>query len=277
MEIHVDVASANIYVPEVDLNLEKSSGPIIIKDGELSGEGITTWLGNSYGSSGSFLLGLGKGKWAFKLDVDIDADISELPGTLHHLIDSPIFKNEIVKFSASGRTKGHLNIGDDLRNFSVKVDIPNVSDTMVYYDRVPWPLQLKGGTFNVVDSRASWNGIAGKLGPHVITETSGKTSWEDASTPTDILSLSAIIDSKIFLQALHKYPNLSEIIDNQLLSSDGFIEITEGTLHGPFLSHKIGITILILPPMISILKPRTFQELLTLTKAVYPSSHSMYQ
>ena len=238
MEIHVDVESANIHVPGVDLNLKKSSGPIIIKDGELSGEGITTWLGNSFGNNGTFLLGLGEEKWAFKLDVDINADISELPGTLHHLIDSRIFKNEIVKFSGSGRTMGHLSIGDDLRNFSVKVDIPDVSDTVVYYDRVSWPLQLQGGSFQVMDSRVSWNGVGGKLGPHVITETSGKTSWEDAGTPTDILSLSAIIDSKTFLQDLHKYPNLSERIDNQLLSTEGFIKITAGTLHGPFFEPK---------------------------------------
>lgn len=234
MGIYVDVASANIYVPEVDLNLEKASGPIIIKDGELSGEGLTTWLGNSYGSNGSLLLGLGKDKWAFKLDVDIDTDVSQLPGTLHHLIDSQIFKNEIVKFSGSGRTNGHLNIGDNLRNFSVKVDIPDISDAVVFYDRVPWPLQLQAGSLQVVDSRASWSGVAGKLGPHVITGTSGKTAWEDDSAPTEILSLSANIDSKMLLQELHKYPDLSTQISSHLLSSGGIIEIYSGTVSGPF-------------------------------------------
>lgn len=238
MDINVDVASANIYVPAVDLNLEKASGPIIIKDGEISGEGITTWLGNNFGSNGSFLIGLGKDKWAFKLDVDIDANVSELPGTLHHLIDSQIFRNEIVKYSGTGRTKAHLSIGDDIRNFSVKVDIPDVSNTLVYYDRIPWPLHLQGGSFNVIDSRASWNGVSGTLGPHSITETSGKTSWKDDSTPTDIFSLAATIDSKIFLQELHKYPNLSESIDNHILSTDGFFEITAGKLHGPFFEPK---------------------------------------
>jgi hypothetical protein len=238
MDIDVDVASANIYVPAVDLNLEKASGPITIKDGKISGEGITTWLGNNFGSNGSFLIGLGKEKWALKIDVDIDADVSELPGILHHLIDSQTFKNEIVKFTSTGRTKGHLRIGDDIRDFSVKVDIPDVADTMVYYDRIPWPLHLQGGTFQVVNSQASWNGVNGKIGPHIITEISGKTSWEDDSTPTDILSLAAIIDSKIFLQELHKYPNLSEILNNQIISTDGFIGITSGKLHGPFFDPK---------------------------------------
>jgi len=238
MDINVDVASANIYVPAVDLNLEKASGQIIIKDGEISGVGITTWLGNNFGSNGSFLVGLGKDKWAFKLDVDIDANVSELPGTLHHLIDSQIFRNEVVKYSGTGRTKSHLSIGDDVRNFSVKVDIPDVSNTMVYYDRIPWPLHLQEGSFHVIDSKASWNGVSGKLGPHSITETSGKTSWKDDGTPTDIFSLAATIDSKIFLQELHKYPNLSESIDNHILSTDGFFEITAGKLHGPFFEPK---------------------------------------
>jgi hypothetical protein len=238
MAIAVDVASSNIYVPAVDLNLEKASGPIIIKGGEISGEGITTWLGNNFGSNGSFLIGLGKEKWALKVDVDIDADVSELPGTLHHLIDSQTFKNEIVKFSSTGRTKGHLSIGDDIRDFSVKVDIPDVANTMVYYDRIPWPFHLQGGSFHVVNSQASWNRVNGKIGPHIITETSGKTSWEDDSAPTDILSLAAIIDSKIFLKELHKYPNLSEIMNNQIISTDGFVGITAGKLHGPFFKPK---------------------------------------
>ena len=238
MAIKVDVASADIHVPAVNLDLKQASGPIQIIDGDLSGKGLSTWLGNSFGSNGSFLLGLGSHKWAFNLDVDIDADVSELPGTLHDLIDADVFKKEIVQFAGAGRTKAHLLIGDDLRDFSVLVNINNTTDAGIYYDRIPWPIKLEKGSIYVIDSKAVWKNISAVVGPHTIQEVSGETSWEDDAVPTEIKSLSASINTDSLHQELLKYPQLADIINSHLQSATGVLDIKQGVVKGPFFDPR---------------------------------------
>ena len=236
MEIRANVTSSYIYIPEVDLHLKKTSGPILIKNGELSGRGLTTWLGNSYGSNGKLLLGLGADNHALKLDVIIDADISELPHALYKLIDAPVFRKEITRFSGFGRTEGHLIIGDDLRDYTIKVDIDDVDNTLIYYDRIPWPIKLKGGSLKITGNDAIWKGIAATVGLHVLNELSGETSWESDIAPTHIQSLSGTVNSESLLIELKKDPALAETINEKLEEIKGPIAVNYSSIHGPFLS-----------------------------------------
>lgn len=235
MTIKANVTSSYIYVPEVDLHLKKTSGPISILNGDLTGSGLKTWLGNSYGSNGELLLGLGEDNWAFKLDVIVDADISELPSALHKLIESPHFREEITRFSGLGRTKGHLVIGDDIRDFSVKIAMDNVVNTIVHYNRIPWPIKLTGGSLKINGNNAVWEGITANVGPHLITEVSGSSSWESDDITTDITSISGTVNSEKFLEALKQYPSLSNTLDQKLETLNGPITIDGCSIQGPLL------------------------------------------
>lgn len=240
MLIEVDIATSTIYIPAPDLLLTKASGPIEIKEGKLTGSGLTAWLGNSRGSNGSVLVGLSTHLHDFTLDLDIDADIKELPDALHHLIDKTLFRSEIKKFKGSGRADGHLNIGDRLDDFSVEVVVTDMSRAKVEYERLPWIIEPLAGQLNITDYQATWSNFAAKVGPHHIKQTKGSVSWQD-EPQLDINHLDAIIEPSSFFSMLTSYPVIEAAITqgvttiNAPKNKTALLELSSGNLHGPFL------------------------------------------
>ncbi|MCD6390272.1 MAG: hypothetical protein J7L69_12740, partial [Desulfobulbaceae bacterium] len=243
MLIEVDIATSTIYLPEPDLLLTKASGPIEIKDGKLTGSGLTAWLGNSRGSNGSVLVGISSSIHEFTLDLDIDADIKELPDALHHLIDKAQFRSEIKKFKGSGRADGHLTIGDRLDDFSVEVTVTDMSRAKVEYERLPWIIEPSSGRLDITDHMAAWTGFAAKIGPHQIKQTKGSASWQD-EPQLDINHLDAILEPSSFFSMLTSYPMIEAAITQGVTAIDAaknktaLLELTSGNLHGPFLQPK---------------------------------------
>ncbi|MFZ5764807.1 MAG: AsmA-like C-terminal domain-containing protein [Thermodesulfobacteriota bacterium] len=236
MTIAVDVDRADIHVPEVDLDLSQSSGPILIDKGVISGSGLTSRLGNHYGSNGSFALGLADDNHLFRLDLDIDADLAELPATLHHLIHHDLFRKEVLKFSASGRRLGHLTIGDDLRDFTVDVRIPDLAGAEVVYERLDAPVRFAGGMLHITDKKIEWRQVAGKTGPHRIDNCSGALSWDDPLIPFAVKELGAELDAETLHRQLAAYPVIADDLLRDLSSVAGTISIESGTASGPLLS-----------------------------------------
>ncbi|MBI5558850.1 MAG: AsmA-like C-terminal domain-containing protein [Deltaproteobacteria bacterium] len=237
MTIHVDVDQASIHVPEVDLDLERASGPIIIKDGVIHGYNLTSWLDSHFGSNGSFSLGLSDDNWLFKLDLDIDADLALLPQTLHHLIKNDGFGNEVGKFSAQGRKMGHLTIGDDLRDFTVDVQVPDMKDTEVNYERLIWPVTLQAGALHIHGDEIAWREVAAQAGPHVIREFSGKLSWADSSAvPFGVENFAGTLDAESLLTELNRYPWINEALAPHVSSLAGAISVSRAKAQGALLS-----------------------------------------
>ncbi len=235
MTINVDVAKADIHVPGVELDLSESSGPIIIKDGSIHGHDLTSRLDSHLGSNGSFSLGLSDNNWLFKLDLDIDADLAKLPRTLHYLIDEEHFRNEVLKFSATGRKKGHLTIGDDLRDFTVDVRVPDMGGSEVHYERLSWPLSFQKGSLHVHGDMVSWQDVAAAIGPHEVSGLSGNASWADDTFPLEVTNIQARLDGKTFFSELQRYRLIKEILDENIASIEGAIIVDNGSAGGPFL------------------------------------------
>ncbi|MCB2184050.1 MAG: AsmA-like C-terminal region-containing protein [Desulfobulbaceae bacterium] len=236
MVINVNVDHASIHVPEVDLNLERATGPIIIKDGEIHGHHLTSWLANHYGSNGSFSLGLSEDNWLFKLDLDIDADLATLPDMLDHLIDDDGFRKELKKFSSKGRQKGHLTIGDHLRDFDVEVFVPDLSGTVLNYDRLSWPLAFKGGALHIKENTVYWKDIAAVVGPHEVHNLAGDASWGDEAPPFSITSMNAGINAEKLFSELNRYPLIRDFLRSSIRDIDGTFSIYNGHVSGPFFS-----------------------------------------
>lgn len=234
MVINVDVESAEIHVPEVGLDLDRASGPIIIKDGSIFGHNITTWLDNNYGSNGSFAVGLSHDNWLFKLDLDIDADLTTLPQTLHYLIDDELFKGEVLKFSGQGRKNGHLTIGDDLRDFIVKVQVNDLGKSEVSYERISWPISFRAGSLTIDGDKAHWDDVSAIVGPHDIKKVSGSVSWHEDTVPVSIHSINALINVEELFAELNRFPVIKEYLEKDVSSVSGIIAATNGSLHGPF-------------------------------------------
>lgn len=235
MIINVNVDNADIHVPGVDLDLTRASGPIIIKDGNIHGYNLTTWLGQHFGSKGSFSLGLSEDNWLFKLDLDIDADLAALPQTLHHLIHNDNFRDEVLKFSSQGRKMGHLTIGDDLHDFTVDVSIPDLQDAQVNYERISWPIGLKGGMLHIHGDEVEWQQVSADIGPHKLVECSGNLSWGDSDIPFAVKSIAATLDAASFFAELNRYPVIADTLSPNISTIDGIISVSHGDAGGPFL------------------------------------------
>ena len=83
MIIEADALEAAIHVPGAELDLTRASGPILIKDSNLTGHNLSAQMGKSFGSNAELLLDLSKRTKAFTLDIDIDADVKALPFPLY--------------------------------------------------------------------------------------------------------------------------------------------------------------------------------------------------
>ncbi len=233
MTIKVDIADSDIHLANIPLDLKNAQGPIVIKDGDLTGKDITTWVGDAKGTDGIFLVGLAHDKHGLEVDVDIDANLMELPAVLHTLLGDKNVLAELGMIQASGRAKGHLHIGDDLRDFKVTVDVDRYQDAELRYDRLSWPLRPESGNLQVTDTTVTWQNIKATMGTHSIQESSGHAAWDDPLVPFAITSLHAFFDANIFLGELRQYPLLDEAFAGVIDTVQGSVEVA-GALSGPF-------------------------------------------
>ncbi len=241
MLIEVDIDTSTIYIPAPDLLLTRASGPIVIKGGKLTGSGLSARLGNSHGTNGSVVVGISDDLNDFYLDLDIDAEVSELPAALHHLIDLPAFRSEITKFHGQGRALGHLTMGDTLDDFTVRVAVTDMGRATVDYDRLPWRIAPTGGRLDITGRTASWSNFSAGVGPHFITYANGSAVWE-GETELSITSLDADVEPGSFFAELLKYPVLNREITRAVTSlapltaGNQAIHLSSAELHGPFFS-----------------------------------------
>ncbi len=233
MTIAVDIAAADIHLAAIPLDLKNAQGPILIKDGVLTGRDITTWVGDAKGTQGAFLVGLAPDKHGLEVDVDINANLQELPAVLRTVIDHQEVVAELERIQGSGRASAHLRIGDDLRDFHVLVAVDKYEDAEVRYERLPWPLRLESGDLRVSDTSVTWKNIKAHMAAHTIRETSGHAAWDDQTIPLSIDSLRLFLDANTLWGEVRHYPLLTEAVTGLVDSIQGSVEVT-GTLSGPF-------------------------------------------
>lgn len=235
MTIKVDIAEADIHLAHIPLDLKNAQGPILIKDGDLTGKDITTWVGDAKGTDGIFLVGLAHDKHGLQVDVDIDANLEELPTVLRTLLTHKDVVHELGMVQGRGRANGHLHIGEDLRNFIVTVDVDTYQDAELRYERLSWPLHPESGNLQVTDTSVTWTNIKAQMGSHSILECSGHVNWDDPTIPLSLSSLHGLFDANTFLGELQQYPSLNKELRGVVSSIQGSVELT-GTLDGPFFT-----------------------------------------
>lgn len=233
MTIQVGVENAWIHLAELPLDLHQASGPIIIKDGVLTGKDITTSVENSHGQDGSFLVGLADNKHGLKVDVLIDADLSELPQTLRQLIKNKTVTDELTLVEGSGRAIGRLQIDGTLADFKTSVEVQKYKQAKVSYNRLSWPMLINKGLLLVTESSATWQGVAAQVGPQQIQESSGHIAWDRPNIPFAITSLQGQIDLNTMYNELTLHPVLHNFLTPVVSSIQGSAEV-DGELGGNF-------------------------------------------
>ncbi len=237
MTIAADVKSAEIHVPHAELDLFDASGPILIKNGVLSGKGLSAKLGNSVGRNGVLLVGLAHDHFGLELDLDIDADLVDISTALKQQVHHQPFQKELARFSnPAGKASGHLTIGDHQHHVEVAVSVKEMQGTF-HYDRSPWPITVHGGRLEVDTDKGllSWHRIAADLGPQRISQSDGSVLWGKGPTKLTIKDIEAHLDAASLYEGLNYYPALRRHIEPVLTAIDGPITLNPGsTFSGPF-------------------------------------------
>lgn len=233
MTITADVVSAPIHVPGANLDLTEASGAIEIKDGKLTGQGLSAMLGNSRGSNCSLLVGLGRDDYSFHLDLDIAADLRDLPGVLKQLINDRHFLSELSRFhEVEGKANAHLKLGDSLHHIKTEVSVSNI-EAQANYDRLSWPVSVSGGDLLVEPHRVRWQKVTAMAGPQRIKSTSGEVAWtSSADVRLGIETLDGEFAAAPLLKELHLYPALKKGISTALTEIDGMLEISDASFTG---------------------------------------------
>ncbi len=177
--IEGDMVNGGIYIPPAEFNIVEASGHAVIADGILKGTNLSGRLGNSKGYEGTLLLGIDGPGGPFNLDIMIDADPSEVPRVLDQFVQDEKFKNEmrLIK-GVQGTANGRLVLGDQKKSPKAKISVSGF-DFTADYGRFPYPVHVKGGTFDYENKKIVVGNLGVEMGKSSTTLVSGSVEWAD--------------------------------------------------------------------------------------------------
>jgi hypothetical protein len=232
MVIEAEPFEASLHVPGAELDLTNAAGPILIKDSVLTGENLSAQMGESFGSKGEIFLDLAEEKNGFTLNLDIDADLKALPPVLEQLVGHKGFLHELSRFkNVSGRAFGNLQLGETLGDIITRVDV----ETMKFstdYEPIPQTVLIDKGILHVRPEEVSWKNVKGRIGLQKITGTSGIVSWKTGETLLHIEEMQGQLDGESLYAMLEQTDALPEKIKKNLLSINGGIDVSGGSVKG---------------------------------------------
>ena len=98
--IEGDMVNGIIYIPKIQLEVQKASGHAVISQTVLEAKDLKgTTVGNSVATDGRLKLGLKRGKGGsapFELDINLDADLAYLPPVLDLAVKDQAFLRELA-------------------------------------------------------------------------------------------------------------------------------------------------------------------------------------
>ncbi|MEW6145878.1 MAG: AsmA-like C-terminal domain-containing protein [Thermodesulfobacteriota bacterium] len=227
--IEGDMVNGRIYIPPAEFDIVEANGHAVIEGGLLKGTNLSGKLGNSKGHDGTLLLGLGEPPdGPFTLDIMIDADPSQVPPVIEQFVRDESVKNEmrLIK-NVRGTATGRLVLGEKKRATKAKISVSGFDFTAEYDGRFPFPVRVKGGTFDYQNNKIVVANVAADMGKSSSTLVSGSYEWGD----NDYFSV-ASADTSLDLGEFHPWlssfaslkPGLGEI---QSASGTAFFKTLE--------------------------------------------------
>ena len=145
LEARATVAGSTFTVPKIDLRLVEVGGEVSLSGGILTGRNLSARLGNSRVREGTLRMGITGRDAPFHADLPADADLAELQPLLRRLVRNERFREEIDRIHGlRGTASGRLTLAERLSSIRPTVAIASV-DLAGKYDRVPFPIAIRGG------------------------------------------------------------------------------------------------------------------------------------
>ena len=180
-KIEGNMVNGEIYIPKAEFDIVAANGNAVIADGVLKGSNLSGKLGNSTGHEGTLLIGLKGPDGPLNLDIMVDADPSQIPPVLGQFIQTESFRKEMDLIrNVKGFANGRLVLEGQKKSAEAKVSVSEF-DVTADYGRFPYPVSVKGGTFDYEDKKIGVEGLnvaAGKLKSSISSAT---YEWKDNS------------------------------------------------------------------------------------------------
>ena len=230
------IQKGEIFVPGPKLDFKEVNADCIISRGILDGTNVEGNLGNSQVRDGKLRVGLKGSDAPLHIDAAVKADLAEARNILGRLIkDEPFLKEIKLINTLHGEAKGRLILGESTAFIKPRVDLSEVSFT-AEYQRVPFPLVIKGAQFSYDETRIGVKKLSGTLGKSSFAELAGELRLGDAPSIEIPSGKLRIVQDEIYpwLKSLEGLKGSLE----DLRSARGVINLDTINLKGPLSKPK---------------------------------------
>ena len=223
-----------IFIPGAELDLEDVNGDAVISDGILNGDNLQARMGKTRGQRGTLKLGLNDAIAPLQLKIGVQADLAQLPPVLNRIVDDADFIKELAKITdVNGSASGILILGDDLNSLRATVKVSK-AELSARYDRIPFPIILKGGQFIYDGSRIAIEKFDADIGKSSVRQFSSAINW--SGTPKlNFETKSATLNLAEIKSWLLTFENYKENL-GYIRTLDGNAGVEELSINGPFLN-----------------------------------------
>jgi len=229
--IQGSLTKGEVFVPGPKLAFREVEGKCDITNGILKASDVTGVLGRSRVNDGDLSVGLKGADAQFHLDAAVSADLNDVNGILRNVIKDRDFLEELGHVrSINGKAEGRLVLGESLARIIPRIDIKGMSFKSVY-DRVPYPVEIKKGSFSYDEKGAAVKDLDGMLGKSSFSGLDAQL-LKGAKSRLSILSGKAGIDTTEMHHWLSSYEKLKSTL-GKIASISGRLNISSVTFQGP--------------------------------------------
>ena len=230
------VQKGEIFVPGPQLAFKEVNADCVISKGILEGKNVEGNLGNSQVRDGKLRVGLKGSDAPLHIDAEVKADLAEARNILRRLIKDERLQKEIDLISTiHGEAKGRLILGESTAFIKPRVDLSELSFT-AEYQRIPFPLVVKGGQFSYDETRIGVKKLSGTLGKSSFVELAGELRLGDAPSLEIPSGKLRIVQDEIY-PWLKSFEGLKDSLKD-LRSLRGVINLDAISVKGPLLKPK---------------------------------------
>jgi len=176
-------------------------------------------------------MGFAGGGAPFHAELPVDADLGEMQTLLRRLVPDDRFRGEMDRIhDVRGTASGRLTLGERLSSIRPKVVLTNVN-LSGNYDRVPYPIAIRGGQASYDGDRFSVTDLGGTVGGSTVSGLTGRLDLGKA--PAIVIRGGA---ARIALGELHPWiasiDGIRETVE-PVRSVQGIAEIATLSCDGP--------------------------------------------
>ena len=225
-----------IYVLGPKLNFNEVNGDCVISKGILTGKNLAATIGNSRIRDGKLMVGLEGSDPLLHIDADVKADLTQTRNIMRRLIKNEPFLKELDLIDTiCGEARGRVILGERTSSISPHIYLSDVSFT-AEYQRLPFPLTIKGGQFSYDGMRVGVKNLGGRMGGSSFADLTGELRLGD--TPfIEIPSGKMRIDQDEVYPWLNSFEGLKESLSD-VRSLRGTVDLDTLNLKGPLLKPK---------------------------------------